>query len=71
MGLKSIFALMALFAYIVTASDVLELTESNFDTEGNYHSILIAFLSILSFLSFLVLSETEGNVDTATVTNRY
>ena len=40
MGLKSIFALMALFAYIVTASDVLELTESNFDTEGNDLSIL-------------------------------
>jgi len=41
MGLKSIFALMALFAYIVTASDVLELTESNFDTEVQRHDILL------------------------------
>ena len=32
--MKSILVVVALFAYIVSASDVLDLTESNFDTEG-------------------------------------
>ena len=34
MTMKSILVVVALFAYIVSASDVLDLTESNFDTEG-------------------------------------
>lgn len=39
--MKSIFVVLALFAYIVSASDVLDLTESNFDTEVQRHNMLL------------------------------
>merc|ERR1712126_540519 len=41
MAMKSLFVVVALFAYIVTASDVLDLTESTFDTEVRRHDILL------------------------------
>jgi len=41
MAMKSIFAVLALFAYIVSASDVLDLTESNFDTEVRRHDMVL------------------------------
>jgi len=41
MAMKSIFVVVALFAYIVSASDVLDLTESNFDTEVQRHEIVL------------------------------
>ena len=44
MAMKSIFVVLALFAYIVSASDVLDLTESNFDTEGK-----ITYLDNITF----------------------
>jgi len=41
MAMKSLFVVVALFAYIVSASDVLDLTESNFDTEVRRHDMLL------------------------------
>merc|ERR1712033_149934 len=41
MAMKSLFVVAALFAYIVSASDVLDLTESNFDTEVQRHEIVL------------------------------
>jgi len=41
MAMKSIFVVLALFAYIVSASDVLDLTESNFETEVQRHDMVL------------------------------
>lgn len=41
MSMKSMFVVVALFAYIVSASDVLDLTESNFDSEVPRHDLLL------------------------------
>lgn len=41
MTMKSILVVVALFAYIVSASDVLDLTESNFDTEVRRHDMVL------------------------------
>ena len=57
MAMKSIFVVVALFAYIVSASDVLDLTESTFDTEGGLSSKVraldldIDFVLRLNYLS--------------------